>query len=59
LIARALKQEPDLLKEGLTSLNGSWMYSSKKAEAGLGYRYRSIEDGIPPVIEAMRATSKP
>jgi dihydroflavonol-4-reductase len=59
LIARALKQEPDLLKEGLTSLNGSWMYSSKKAEAGLGYRFRSIEDGIPPVIAALRAKPKP
>jgi nucleoside-diphosphate-sugar epimerase len=58
LIARMLKQEPDLLKEGLTSLNGSWMYSSKKAEAGLGYRFRSIEDGIPPVIAALRAKPK-
>ncbi|HEV2686149.1 MAG TPA: NAD-dependent epimerase/dehydratase family protein, partial [Actinomycetota bacterium] len=55
LIARMLKQEPDLLKEGLTSLNGSWMYSSKKAEAAIGYRYRSIEEGIPPVIAALRA----
>jgi dihydroflavonol-4-reductase len=55
LIARMLKQEPDLLKEGLTSLNGSWMYSSKKAEAGIGYRFRSIEEGIPPVIAAIRA----
>jgi dihydroflavonol-4-reductase len=55
LIARILKQEPDLLKEGLTSLNGSWMYSSKKAEASIGYRFRSIEDGIPPVVAAMRA----
>ena len=55
LIARMLKQEPDLLKEGLTSLNGSWMYSSKKAEAGLGYRYRSIEEGIPPLVAALRA----
>jgi len=55
LIARMLKQEPDLLKEGLTSLNGSWMYSSKKAEAGLGYRFRSIEEGIPPLVAAVRA----
>ena len=54
LIARVLKQEPDLLKEGLTSLNGSWMYSSKKAEAGIGYRYRSIEEGIPPLIASLR-----
>jgi len=57
LIARILKQEPDLLKEGLTSLNGSWMYSSKKAEAGIGYRYRSIEEGIPPLIAALRGKS--
>ena len=55
LIARMLKQEPDLLKEGLTSLNGSWMYSSKKAETSIGYHYRSIEEGIPPVIAALRA----
>jgi dihydroflavonol-4-reductase len=54
LIARMLKQEPDLLKEGLTSLNGSWMYSSAKAEGTLGYTHRTIEEGIPPVIEAMR-----
>ena len=57
LIARMLKQEPDLLREGLTSLNGSWMYSSKKAEANIGYRYRSIEEGIPPVVAAMREKS--
>ena len=57
LVARILKQEPDLLKEGLTSLNGSWMYSSKKAEAAIGYHYRSIEEGIPPVIEQLRAKS--
>jgi nucleoside-diphosphate-sugar epimerase len=54
MIARMLKQEPDLLKEGLTSLNGSWMYSSAKAERTLGYTYRSIEEGVPPVIESMR-----
>ncbi|MGZ4105329.1 MAG: NAD-dependent epimerase/dehydratase family protein [Actinomycetota bacterium] len=57
LVARVLGQEPDLLKEGLKSLSGSWMYSSKKAEAALGYRYRPIEEGIPPVIEALRAKS--
>jgi len=57
LIARMLKQEPDLLKEGLTSLNGSWMYSSKKAEAGIGYRHRSIEEGLPPLIASLRAKS--
>jgi len=55
LIARMLKQEPDLLKEGLTSLNGSWMYSSKKAESAIGYHYRSIEEGLPPLVAAIRA----
>jgi len=54
LVARMLKQEPDLLKEGLTSLNGSWMYSSAKAEQTLGYTHRSIEDGMPPVVDAIR-----
>jgi hypothetical protein len=34
------------------------MYSSKKAEAGIGYRYRSIEDGIPPVVAAIRTKPK-
>jgi hypothetical protein len=49
-----LNQEPDLLKEGLTSLNGSWTYSSAKAERELGYQFRPIEEGIPPVIAAMK-----
>jgi nucleoside-diphosphate-sugar epimerase len=58
LVARILNQEPDLLKEGLTSLSGSWMYSSAKAERELGYRYRPIEEGIPPVIEQMRRSKR-
>jgi nucleoside-diphosphate-sugar epimerase len=54
LVARILGQEPNLLREGLSSLTGSWMYSSAKAQRELGYSHRTIEEGIPPVIEGMR-----
>lgn len=55
LIARALKQQPAMIQEGLSSLSGSWMYSSAKAERDLGYTYRSIEDGVTATINALRA----
>lgn len=50
-IARALKQEPGLMDEGLATMNGSWMASSAKAETALGYTYRSIEEGVPETID--------
>jgi dihydroflavonol-4-reductase len=55
LVARALGQQPWLLKEGLASLNGSWMFSSGKAERDLGYGYRRVEDGVVETVRALRA----
>jgi len=49
---RMLGQEPDLLREGLASLRGSWMFSSAKAARDLGYTFRSIEDGIVATLRA-------
>lgn len=54
LVARALGQQPGLLKDGLASLNGSWMFSSKRAEGDLGYSFRSIEEGVAPTVKALR-----
>ena len=55
LLGRALKQEPGFLREGLASLNGSWAFSSAKAQRELGYSFRRIEEGIPDVVRAVRA----
>lgn len=54
VIARALGQPPGLLREGLSSLHGSWMFSSEKAARELGYTFRPIEEGIVDTVRALR-----
>ncbi|MCA1829994.1 MAG: NAD-dependent epimerase/dehydratase family protein [Actinomycetota bacterium] len=53
-IARLVGQEPNVLREGLASLHGSWMFSSARAEDGLGYEWRGIEDGIVETVRTLR-----
>lgn len=55
LIAKALGQQPGLIDEGMTSLHGSWMFSSAKAERELGYSFRPIEDGVVATVKELRA----
>lgn len=51
LVARALGQEPRLLQDGLATMHGSFMASSAKAAAALGYTWRSLEEGMPPTVK--------
>jgi dihydroflavonol-4-reductase len=55
LIAKLLGQSPGIVRDGYRTLDGSVMFSSAKAAAAFGYAYRSIEEGIPPMIAAMHA----
>jgi dihydroflavonol-4-reductase len=53
LISRLLGQAPGAVREGSRTLSGSLAFSSAKAERDLGYRYRSVEEGLPPYIESL------
>lgn len=55
LVGRALGQAPNILADALESLDGSWTFSSEKAQAELGYTFRSIEEGLPETVEWFRA----
>jgi dihydroflavonol-4-reductase len=52
--ARLLGQEPDLLREGLASLDGSWMFSSDKAAREIGYVWRAVEEGVAETVSELR-----
>ncbi len=58
LIARALGQSRGIVRDGYRALDGSLMFSSAKAVRGFGYSYRSLEEGIPPMIRAMRGAAR-
>jgi dihydroflavonol-4-reductase len=53
LFSRILKQAPGAVREGSATLRGSIAFSSAKAERDLGYRFRSLEEGLPPYIRAL------
>ena len=53
LLSRMLKQAPGAVRDGTRTLSGSLAFSSAKAERDFGYRYRSIEEGLPPYIETL------
>jgi dihydroflavonol-4-reductase len=53
LFSRLLKQAPGAVREGSRTLSGSIAFSSAKAERDLGYRYRSIEEGLPPYVKSL------
>lgn len=55
IVAAMLGQSRGVLRDGYNSLNGSLMLSSAKAMRDFGYSYRSIEEGIPPMIAELRA----
>ena len=50
LFSRLLKQPPGAVREGSKTLGGSIAFTSAKAERELGYRFRSIEEGLPPYV---------
>jgi len=50
LFSRMLKQPPGAVREGSRTLGGSIAFSSAKAERELGYRFRPIEEGLPPYV---------
>lgn len=54
LVARPLRQPPGFIREGITSLAGSWMFSSAKAEREIGYRWRPVEEGVPETVASVR-----
>ncbi|HVL91111.1 MAG TPA: NAD-dependent epimerase/dehydratase family protein [Actinomycetota bacterium] len=51
VIARTLNAGPRIVQDALSSMRGSFMAFSTKAEAELGYRHRSIEEGMPETVE--------
>ncbi|HEX9696666.1 MAG TPA: SDR family NAD(P)-dependent oxidoreductase [Actinomycetota bacterium] len=51
LVGRFLGAGPRIVKDSLASMRGSWMAFSTKAETELGYRYRSIAEGMPETVE--------
>ena len=53
LISRLLKQAPGAVRDGTQLLKGSIAFSSAKAERDFGYHFRSVEEGLPPYIEAL------
>jgi dihydroflavonol-4-reductase len=53
LFSRLLKQAPGAVRDGSRTLSGSIAFSSAKAERDLGYRFRSVEEGLPPYIKAL------
>jgi len=56
VIAKVLGRQPGFLREGLASMTGTWMFASDKAGRELGYSFRPVEDGIPPLLEQLRRT---
>ena len=50
LFSRMLKQPPGAIREGSKTLGGSIAFSSAKAERELGYKFRTVEEGLPPYI---------
>jgi hypothetical protein len=50
-----LKQAPGAVREGSRTLSGSIAFSSAKAQRDLGYRYRSVEEGLPSYIKTLAA----
>jgi nucleoside-diphosphate-sugar epimerase len=54
LVGRILRQPPGIVREGLESLSGSIEFSSEKARRELGYAFRSVEEGMPEVVQWYR-----
>lgn len=54
LVGRILRQPAGIVREGLESLSGSIEFSSEKARRELGYTFRSVEEGMPEVVEWYR-----
>lgn len=53
LFSRLLKQAPGAVRDGTKLLSGSIAFSSAKAERDFGYRFRPIEEGLPPYVETL------
>jgi dihydroflavonol-4-reductase len=53
LFSRLLKQAPGAVRDGTKLLSGSIAFSSAKAERDFGYRFRSVEEGLPSYIETL------
>ena len=53
LFSRLLKQAPGAVRDGTNLLRGSIAFSSAKAERDFGYRFRSVEEGLPPYVETL------
>lgn len=51
VVGKALGAGPRLVHDATGSMRGSFMAFSTKAETELGYRHRSIEDGMPETVE--------
>ena len=55
LLSRMLKQAPGAVRDGTRTLSGSLAFTSAKAERDFGYRFRPVEEGLPPYIEMLAA----
>jgi dihydroflavonol-4-reductase len=55
LMSRLMGQASGAVRDGYRTLETSIAFSSAKAERELGYKHRSIEEGMPPVIAALAA----
>ena len=58
LFSRLLNQAPGAVRDGTKLLGGSIAFSSAKAERDFGYRFRPIEEGLPPYIETLAVTAR-
>ena len=54
IASRMLGQPSNAMKDGCRMLQGSLAFSSTKAAEHFGYTFRSVEEGMPPIIEAMK-----
>ncbi|HEX9712535.1 MAG TPA: NAD-dependent epimerase/dehydratase family protein [Actinomycetota bacterium] len=54
VIGRILREEPGMVREAAATMTGSWMFTSARAQRDLGYSYRPVEEGIPPMVAGLR-----
>ncbi|HEV2685825.1 MAG TPA: NAD-dependent epimerase/dehydratase family protein [Actinomycetota bacterium] len=58
LFSRLLKQAPGAVRDGTKLLSGSIAFSSSKAQRDFAYRFRPIEEGLPPYVETLAVTGQ-